>query len=141
MKGALITEKNYNQVCGRLRKFFSHYEYLVWHTFDSGFKKRNPTMCYFSTDHKKHCVASQYHVGARWTYTFNKPNNKMLAVKYGRSLAEGGFIIEPGMTVWFLGNRITIKKEASALLEYRWIYTTFQIANPEQIAIMRDGGM
>ena len=40
MKGIVITEKNYRQVAGRLKKFFAHKRYSVWSDWNCGMKKR-----------------------------------------------------------------------------------------------------
>ena len=124
MKGTLVTEENYNRICGRLQKFFKHHDFVVWHTFDSGFKKRNPTLCRVMHDHKKYNVTRYYYIGTN--QTFDESDNIRLGV-YFNNPQDGGFIVKPGMTIWFLGNRITIKSEASALLEFHWLYQTFQI--------------
>ena len=140
MKGTLITEKNYNCICGRLQKFFKHHDFMVWHTFDSGFKKRNPMLCKFKSDHKKHYVARLERAEADYI------NDGKLRIEYSVDWYDPrtyscGFIIEPGMSVWFLGNRVTFKWKRSRPGEARYLYQTFQIANPEQITIMCDGGM
>lgn len=40
MKGIIITERNYRQVAGRLKKFFKHKRYSVWSDWNCGMKKR-----------------------------------------------------------------------------------------------------
>lgn len=40
MSKVTITESNYKQVFGRLKKFFNHDGLLTWHQFDCGMKKR-----------------------------------------------------------------------------------------------------
>lgn len=40
LKGIVITEKNYNAICGRLKKFFKHEDFMVWHCTYGGMRKR-----------------------------------------------------------------------------------------------------
>ena len=73
-------------------------------------------------------------------------NDGKLRIEYSVDLHDPrtyscGFIIEPGMSVWFLGNRITFKWKRTRPGEARHLYQTFQIANPKQIAAMCDGGI
>lgn len=146
MKGTLVTEENYNRICGRLIKFFKHHDFMVWHTFDSGFKKRNPMMCRFPPDHKKHSVVRLERAVAEIKEEGEIDSVGKLCIQYGWDLWDHdsyacGFILEPGMNVWFLGNRVTFKTEWNLVGEAKYLYQTFQIANPKQIAAMRDGGM
>lgn len=140
MKGTLVTEENYNQICGRLKKFFDHHNFMVWHTFDSGFKKRNPMMCRFPSDHKKHSVVRLEPAVADYI------DDGTLLIEYGINWRLPGkypsrFIVESGMGVWFLGNRVTFKRKRARAGRVVHLYLTFQIANPKQIAAVRDGGM
>lgn len=39
MEGIVITEKNYNAICGRIKKFFKHEDFMVWHCTYEGMRK------------------------------------------------------------------------------------------------------
>ena len=126
MKGVVITEKNKNQVFGRLMKFFDHQDFIVWHQFSGGMRKR--------PGHMIKLTKSDHIVNVRRPYysIFYEKRN-VGQVEYLRVVMSPmeAMAICVGHEVWFLGNRIVIKEvqhwhDSTSI--YRRLYMVFQIA-------------
>lgn len=129
MKGVVITEKNKNQVFGRLMKFFSHKTFVMWHQFGGGMRKRPGHTVQLYDDYIVDVI-------------------KVRNVSYGRDTVNGEdcirlvmsliehMLIKTGYEVWFLGNRIVMKAPEHwpdptskySQPKYRQRYMVFQIA-------------
>lgn len=122
MKSIVITKKNAKWVFSRLEKFFRHKNFLCWHQFSGGMKKRIG-----------HIVR-----GGRYSdgYSFDvmrKYHNVELRYpepKFGPGLIvdlnyDEGLLIKPGDSVAFLGNRIILKQKDGVIGTY--CYQCFQI--------------
>lgn len=116
MKGIVITEKNYRQVAGRLKKFFAHKNFIVWHTFNGGMRPRFNHHFYSQFIHSVIDTKREYY-DVQVMY-----NNKYLCIYLNYDQA---FIIDYGDEILFLGSRIVIKSHEH--VPDRYVYETFQI--------------
>lgn len=121
MKGIVVNEKNYKQVAGRLVKFFDHYIFDVWHDFDCGMKKR--------IGHKIKIMGKAVDTKRKYSVTTRTDHKGLLHAEmkyasYDPDVVEC-FVLEEGNEVWFLGNRVLIKREFFGFA--RNLYRCFQI--------------
>ena len=115
MKGIVITEKNYRQVAGRLKKFFAHKNFIVWHTFNGGMRSRFNCKIYFP--HIINTKREYYNVSILDTI------DGLPIIKFNELES---FYVSYGDEILFLGSRIVIKSYGG-YSGNMYIYETFQI--------------
>lgn len=118
-KGIIITQDNYKQVAGRLRRFFyNEKRYVgrsmtVWHTFSGGMRKRIPVYAFKNTYHD----VTMY------------DNKNEFTIRYGVGNVHR---FQIGEEVWFLGNRIIVKSKWDSIHpedNKKYLYMCYQIAS------------
>lgn len=134
MKGITITKSNYAHIASKLTKFFQHGAFWCWHQFDCGMKKRikdivvhypynggTPKLLY--TRRYYNNITTDYQM----CYGYNGHPKGLLCVRMNEDEA---FCIhaDGSETIWFLGNRIIIKRPAHAFANRNYLYECFQIA-------------
>lgn len=108
-----ITEKNYKQVCKKLKKFFSHKSFIEWHTYRGGLKKRISDNIAFESGTTKRQKLKIVDVASR-------DNGAMIFFSYllGESKLMGNHHIHIGDEILFCGNRVIIKEKQKYLKSY-----------------------
>lgn len=117
MKGIVVTKKNYKFVTSKLKKFFDHKSFIVWHDFNCGMKKRIGHILN-TLNIKGYDTMSEYNN----IYTRKSDVSDLMIVEMNY---EESFLVEFGNEVWFLGNRVIIKSYHSCL--NKMLYQCFQI--------------
>lgn len=132
MNKVIITESNYKQVFGRLKKFFNHDDLMTWHQFDCGMKKRIGHTIRFDgiaklsipphTANVMHRIyRSKHHVSdTKFFFEYSTDND------YYYDEFENVSVISLGDEVWFIGNRVIIKRKAY-FTNHRYLYMCYQI--------------
>ena len=131
MKGVVITEENKKQVYGRLEKFFKHQNFVIWHQFDCGMKKRLGH--YINVKEPFEDVLQKYDVMREangcscynYVKTFSIYGSyEVFSVHYGDCVTE----FKVGDEVLFLGNRIIVKQPFKHCIEdVDFLYLCIQI--------------
>ena len=124
MKTIVITDKNYRWVFSRLKKFFDHENFVCWHQWGGGMRKRlghiveirRPDMPAYKTN-----VTRRYYQ-VRTRIYLDIPEKPLFHVTLD---FDSGLGLIPGDAVAFLGNRIIIRTWNVALNQY--LYECFQI--------------
>ena len=126
MKTIVITDKNYRWVFSKLKKFFDHENFVCWHQWGGGMRKRlghiieihSPGYPAYKVD-----VTRQYHrVSSTVEETFDGDPLFRVSLNYDNALA---IIPNRGIAVSFLGNRVIIKRYDK--FSDRYLYECFQI--------------
>jgi hypothetical protein len=135
MSKVTITESNYKQVFGRLKKFFNHDGLLTWHQFDCGMKKRIGHTIHFDgiarlsipehTVNVMHRIyRSKHHVSdTKFFFEYSHSDDDFY---YDDDELENVSVITLGDEIWFLGNRVIIKRKAY-FTNHRHLYMCYQI--------------
>lgn len=121
-----ITEKNYKQIFGRVKKFFKGYKaFETWSSYDCGGHKRIPHT--FKMDGKVYDTK----ISIQQVTIYDKTD--FVGVQYFSDSLECGnyYFLEIGDEISFNGNRITVKKKDYGEFHYR--YTTFQSIGFDQL--------
>lgn len=132
MKGTLITEKNANQIAGRLRKFLNGRTFLMWQSFEGGGRTRIKSHVYLPAHKIKVDVTD-----AVFSPTLELvPENESFGPGTGFRIVTGSFsrrvsfYANDDSSIQFLGSRVIIRarwfKEDGV---QRYIYWCFQINN------------
>ena len=113
MKTIEITENNANWIIGRLNRFFRHKNFIVWHQFNGGMKKRISR--YLKFPHNKYTPYT-YDINTSSLY-LNVELFPVSDIKYPDVIARitlsdcSMVVIALGDRVTFLGNRIIISND------------------------------
>lgn len=132
MKGIIITEKNYNFIASKVKKFFENHPNIEeWHTWRGGMKKRISKFTKVSPNHNIEIVNHYGYVSMRTNkplYSPYSPKHSILIIELDN---DSSFAIREGMEILFLSNRIIIKEMDYVFHNYgcRFLYTCYQISN------------
>lgn len=121
-----ITEKNYKQIFGRVKKFFKGVKaFETWSSYDCGGRKRIPHT--FIMDGKVYDTK----LSVQHVTIYDKAD--FIGIQYFSDSLDGGnyYFLEIGDEISFNGNRITVKKKDYGEFHYR--YTTFQSIGFDQL--------
>ena len=125
MKAITVTEKNIKSINGRLKRFFKHGDFMVWHNFDCGMKKHISR--YIDINIPGHY---EKHVDTMYPYRGITVHERVYSDKittlYIEMNYDEGFRIKPGMKVAFLGNRVIIRSDFLSSI-HKYCYQCFQI--------------
>lgn len=120
MRGKVVSKENALVVKGRLKKFFGHGSFVVWHQWDGGMRKRLGRYVTLFTGCSV-CVERRYS-GVEVVEHSEFPD-VVLGVRLSH---DDGLVIKLGDEVWFLGNRVILKTK-SPLSNHDYLYECFQI--------------
>lgn len=139
MSKVTITESNYKQVFGRLKKFFNHDGLLTWHQFDCGMKKRIGHTIHFdgltkngkvyipenTANVMRRIYRSKHHVSdTKFFFEYSHSDDDFY---YDDGELENISVITFGDEIWFLGNRVIIKRKANFFTSHSYLYMCYQI--------------
>lgn len=141
MKGIVITQQNCRMVHGRLVKFFHRHEnFLVWHQFDGGMRKRIGHYIMLDEDISGKMVPWKFD-DMRSVHNIQIRSNNPFEVlriifEHDRYDPDDydyeGFVLSIGDEVLFLGSRIVVKTRMRIIEGYDYLYQCFQIIRPGQ---------
>ena len=127
MNGTIITNQNITTIAGQVKHFFKHDDIIIWHSFNTGMKRRIPTD--FKNTFKSRaghepdrlkCVRRYAHVTAELDKDMN-----LIRIRLN---GENSIALHPGDVIKFAGNRIQIRTEHLGQAEY--LYETLQHWDP-----------
>lgn len=123
MKGIVVTEKNYNEIRAKLSRFFKHKEFVVWHCFKGGMRKRIRHYVRFNKYNSEAIDVMRKYYNVRF---ISECNDHYCGIRMD---SQSGFVILPGDVILFLGNRIIHRGEFPVPVGggKRYCYMCFQI--------------
>lgn len=124
MRSITITEKNINEICGRLRKFFYNNNktgFETWHNFDCGFKKRIDPNIEIAGEKIRNIIS--YPAPLSISLETSLFGSKHIIIHY---TAEDSESLQIGDKIAFCGNRIMMRQKW-CLSDYKYVYSVYQV--------------
>ena len=128
----VITEKNFKSVAGRVKKFIkSDRNYLVWHQWTGGMRKRIGTTIPMDYDDDLfsliHNPPKRYNTQHDAYEVECRVVDDMILINYVDKMDDScGFDLTIGDEIRFYGNRI-VTKTKSVVPKYKYCYEVLQI--------------
>jgi hypothetical protein len=117
-----ITEKNYKQIFGRVKKFFkTNKEYESWYSYDCGKNRKMPK--YFKAEQGPIATNEEIEV----LEIINNEITAVLTIKYRIKHFAYYHGLKIGDSIIFLGNRIMIKQKTHKNPIFKYVYYIYQI--------------
>lgn len=121
MKGIAVTPANYNYIASRLEKFFRHKEFLVWHCFSGGMRKRIPSTFKSPFDKSSKIDTKRVYQNVAFERNGYKGSGGVVM-----SSTEC-FMLSYKTVVLFAGNRVIFRHPCALVGESGYCYQCFQI--------------